>query len=195
MALIPFPPGVPVTRSDLALAHPGQIVLRSPYGGGTQVLGRGPGIWSGRLEIGPADRASVADRRAVEAFLARLRGAGNTFEAPLHRPSGGSLVAGAELSVQAAGIYAGGLRVWADGSSEGLVAGDYVRIGERLYQLVSDLRGGRCELEPPATPSAGRGIAWEGVTCLARRTGPEREPWRLDPDFAGPWAIEWEEAA
>ena len=47
MAKIPFPAGVMITRSDLEMVHPGQVVLRSIYGAGSQVLGRGPGHWRG----------------------------------------------------------------------------------------------------------------------------------------------------
>ncbi len=43
MALIPFPSSVLVTRSDLSLAHPGQVVLRSVYGAGTPGVESRPG--------------------------------------------------------------------------------------------------------------------------------------------------------
>ena len=50
MALIPFPSEALVTRSELALQHPGQRVLRSLYGAGSQVLARGAG---GAEHVGP----------------------------------------------------------------------------------------------------------------------------------------------
>ena len=59
MALINFPSELFVTRSDLSLQHPGQVVLRSVYGAGSQVLGRGPGYERGgssRLHPGPWGR-------------------------------------------------------------------------------------------------------------------------------------------
>ena len=85
MALILFPSNARIARSDLELVHPGQVVLKSVYGSGSQVMGRGPGYWRGRIEIAETDRASDAGRRAVELFLAKLRGSLNTFEVPLHR--------------------------------------------------------------------------------------------------------------
>ena len=67
--------GVMIKRADLEMVHPGQVVLRSIYGAGSQIMGRGPGHWRGRLEIAETDRCSDDQRRAVEAFLSRLRGA------------------------------------------------------------------------------------------------------------------------
>ena len=89
-----FPLGCSVTRSDLSLTHPGQVVLRSVYGAGTQVLGRGPGYWTGQLEVAETDHNTDSQRRAMELFLTQLRGAENTFKVPLCRPSGGTLPRG-----------------------------------------------------------------------------------------------------
>ncbi len=197
MALIDFPSGVPIARSDLALQHPGQIVLRSIYGAGTQVYGRGPGHWSGRIEIAESDISTDAQRRAVETFLAQLRGAENTFEVPIERPSAGDLTEDTSLTVSAAAISSGELEVTVSGATDGLVAGDYVRIGVRLYLLTSDLDTSKCTVEPPAVPDTSEDVVWEDVTCLARLAvggGGGAIPLLWTPDFGGPWAIDWEEA-
>ena len=197
MALIPFPPGVLVTRSDLALQHPGQIVLKSVYGAGTQVFGRGPGYWTGRIELAETDRSRDAQRRAVETFLSRLRGAENTFEVPIERPSSGTLAAGTALTASAAAITSGALEITVS-KTEGLVAGDYVRIGGRLYQLAADHAASKFTAEPPAVPATVPApVEWEDVTVLARLAVRDRgaglaSPWT--PDFGGPWVIDWEEA-
>ena len=197
MALIDFPSGVPIVRSDLALQHPGQIVLRSIYGAGTQVYGRGPGHWSGRIEIAESDISTDAQRRAVETFLAQLRGAENTFEVPIERPSAGDLTEDTSLAVSAAAISSGELEVTVSGATDELVAGDYVRIGGRLYLLTSDLDTSKCTVEPPAVPDTGEDVVWEDVTCLARLAvggGGGSIPLLWTPEFGGPWAIDWEEA-
>ena len=195
MALIDFPSDVLIVRSDLALQHPGQIVLRSIYGAGTQVYGRGPGHWSGRIEIAESDISTDAQRRAVETFLAQLRGAENTFEVPIERPSAGDLTAGTSLAVSAAAISSGELEVTVSGATDGLVAGDYVRIGGRLYLLTSDLDTSKCTVEPPAVPDTSEDVVWEDVTCLARlAVGGGSIPLLWTPEFGGPWAIDWEEA-
>ena len=197
MAKIPFPAVVMITRSDLEMVHPGQVVLRSIYGAGSQVLGRGPGHWRGRLEIAETDRCSDDQRRAVEAFLSRLRGALNTFEAPIERASSGSLAAGTKLTVSMAALSSGVLTVTVTGAAEGLLTGDYVSIGDRLYQLTSDHQGSQFTVEPPAVPTApaaGQAVVWENVTCLARPAGEDGAGGGWTPDFGGPWTIDWEEA-
>ena len=196
MASIPFPSDVLITRSDLELVHSGQVVLRSIYGAGSQVLGRGPGSWRGRLEIAETDRASDAERRAVEAFLSRLRGALNTFEVPLHRPSSGSLEAGTTLTTSAAAIPSGVLEITVTGAAAGLAAGDYVRIGGRLYHLTADHQNSKLTVEPPLAPAKNLPVIWEDATCLARLAGDNERSagggWT--PEFGGPWTIDWEEA-
>ena len=193
MAVIDFPSELLVTRSDLSLQHPGQVVLRSVYGAGTQVLGRGPGYWMGQLEIAETDHYTDSQRRAMELFLTQLRGAENTFKVPLFRPSGGELARGTTLSVSSATNTSGVVEVTVTGAASGLVAGDYVSIGNRLYQLTSDLNVFKFQVEPPVTPGVGS-ILWEDVTCLARLTGERRRPASWTPDFGGPWTLEWEEA-
>lgn len=194
MALIDFPSELLVIRSDLSLQHPGQVVLRSVYGAGTQVLGRGPGYWTGRLEIAETDHNTDSQRRAMELFLTQLRGSENTFKVPLYRPSGGELEAGTRLKVRAAANTAGVVEVTVTGATTGLVAGDYVSIGNRLHQLTSDLANWKFNVEPPLTPGADADVLWEDVTCLARLTGERRRPASWTPDFGGPWTLEWEEA-
>ena len=196
MALIDFPSDVLIVRSDLALQHPGQIVLRSIYGPGSQVLSRGPGHWSGQIEIAESDISTDAQRRAVETFLAQLRGAENTFEVPIERPSAGDLTASTSLTVGAAALSSGELEVTVRGATDGLVAGDYVRIGGRLYLLTSDLDTSKCTVEPPAVPGTSEDVVWEDVTCLARLAvgGGGSIPLLWTPEFGGPWAIDWEEA-
>lgn len=193
MSLIDFPSELLVTRSDLSLQHPGQVVLRSVYGAGTQVLGRGPGYWMGQLEIAETDHNTDSQRRAMELFLTQLRGAENTFKVPLYRPSGGTLAKGTVLSVSSATNTSGVVEVTVTGAASGLVKGDYVSIGNRLFQLTSGLDAFKFEVEPPVTPSGGS-ILWEDVTCLARLKGERRRPSSWTPDFGGPWTLEWEEA-
>ena len=74
-------------------------MLTSLYGSGSQVLGRGPGYWNGRLQFAQTDKYSDGTRAAIDLFFTRLQGAINTFEVPLFRPSKGTLAAGTVLTV------------------------------------------------------------------------------------------------
>ena len=168
-------------------------MLTSIYGTGSQVLGRGPGYWTGGLRFGQTDRYSDGARVAVDLFFAQLQGAINTFEVPLFRPSKGSLAAGTVLTVDSVA----GSVVNVTGASTGLVAGDYVSIAERLYQLSSDLTAGAFSFEPPLAPIAAAQVKWEDVRCFARLSGRSVEsgvPSVRTPDFSGGWSIEWTEA-
>ena len=147
----------------------------------------------GGCRFGQTDRYSDSTRAAIDLFFTKLRGATNTFEVPLFRPSKGSLAAGTVLTVDSVA----GSVVNVTGASAGLVAGDYVSIAERLYQLSSDLTGGAFNFEPPLAPTLASLVRWENVTCFARLSGRSVEsgiasPWT--PDFGGPWSVEWEES-
>ena len=195
MALISMPLAVidQITRSDISLGHPGQVVLTSLYGSGSQVLGRGPGYWNGRLQFAQTDKVSDGARAALDLFFAQLQGAINTFEAPLFRPSKGTLAAGTVLTVDSVA----GSVVNVTGASAGLVAGDYVSIAERLYQLSSDLAGGAFSFEPPLPPTVGSQIKWENPSCFVRLAGRSVESGIVSSrtrDFSGGWSAEWEEA-
>ena len=182
-----------ITRSDISLGHPGQVVLTSLYGSGSQVLGRGPGYWTGRLQFAQTDMYSDGTRAAIDLFFARLQGATNTFEAPLFRPSRGSLAAGTVLTV---GSVAGNV-VTVTGALTGLVATDYVSIAERLYQLSSNLTAGAFSFEPPLPPAVGDQVKWEHPSCFSRLSGRSVESGVVSPrtrDFSGPWSIEYSEA-
>ncbi len=101
------------------------------------------------------------------------------------------------MRASAATNASGVVKVIVTGATSGLVAGDYVSIGGRLYQLTkglaSDQDGPYFEVEPPVTPARNADILWEDVTCLARLTGERRRPASWTPDFGGPWTLEWEE--
>ena len=76
MALITMPLAVidQITGSDISLGHPGQVVLTSLYGSGSQVLGRGPGYWNGRLQFAQTDKYSDGYPRGHRSFLCPVAG-------------------------------------------------------------------------------------------------------------------------
>ena len=84
MALITMPLAVvdQITRSDISLGHPGQVVLTSLYGSGSQVLGRGPGYWNGRLQFAQTDKYSDSTRAAIDLFFAQLQGSYQYLRGP-----------------------------------------------------------------------------------------------------------------
>ena len=152
----------------------------------------GLGYWNGRLQFAQTDEYSDGTRAAIDLFFAQLQGATNTFEAPLFRPSRGTLAAGTVLTVDS--VAAGVVNV--TGALTGLVAGDYVSIAERLYQLSTDLTAGAFSFEPPLPPAMGDQVRWENVTCFARLAGGVVESGvaaSLTLDGGG-WGIEYSEA-
>ena len=192
--------GVPAANACVSILAgtlarlPYQVTTRGPI---FEPFAAHPAAALGRIEIAESDISTDAQRRAVETFLAQLRGAENTFEVPIERPSAGDLTEDTPLAVSAAALSSGELEVTVSGATDGLVAGDYVRIGGRLYLLTSDLDTSKCTVEPPAVPDTSEDVVWEDVTCLARLAvggGGGSIPLLWTPDFGGPWAIDWEEA-
>ena len=190
MALIPFP-DIPLSRSDITPRHEGQITLESLYGSGSQTLGRGPGSWLGRLELALRDKYHDGHRRAAEGFITRLRGSLNSFEAPVLRPSAGTLAPGTVLTVTNASIANDELTVTVNGAVGGLAYGDYVRIGPRLYQLSAAHAFSRLKLEPIIAPLVADIVMWENVTCMARLDTEQPITYFWTPDFSGPWILPW----
>lgn len=202
MANLTLPDDVKIVISNLSLIHPGQVVHRSLYGAGSQVLARGPGYWSGRLRIGEMDNAEKDVRAGMESFLARLKGQENTFDVPIFRPTRGELAEGTTIEVSSSSINSSGELVvtFSGDSADGdLVLGDYVSIGNRLFQLIADTvynsSGSTMKLSPPHDGdwTSGVDILWEEVVCRGRLVN-SSVPNVHSPDFGGPWELEWEEA-
>lgn len=188
--LIPFP-DVPVTRCPISPINEGQFALRSLYGSGSQVLARGPGSWRGTIELAARNSSTDADRRAVEVFITRLRGQENTFNVPLQRRSAGTLAAGTAIYVTAAAINNNGLLRITTGVATGLAYGDYVRIEDRLYHVTGIHASSTFQVEPPFVPPVAARITWENPTCLARLSSDEDVIYSWNPDFYGPWPLDW----
>ena len=112
----------------------------------------------------------------------------------MFRPSRGTLAAGTVLTVDSVA----GAVVNVTGALTGLVAGDYVSIAERLYQLSSNLVGGdRSISNRPCRPLMGDQVKWENVTVFARLSGRSVESGVVvasDARFLGGWSIEYSEA-
>lgn len=179
--------------------------MTSVYTGRTQVLTRGPGYFYGELRISP-NPTQVEDedyhvtkaklQRLMESFLARLVGISGEILVPTCRPSQGTVEAGTTMSSGAASLVSGICQVSVSGHGSGrLVEGDYVSIDDRLYILVSDQAGSTIRLLPAVLPSRATTLVWEDVTCVGRLNPDSADNLNsLNPDFAGPWHIEWTES-
>ena len=197
---IPLPAAVRITRAPMRLVVPGQNVLRSPYTGDRQVFSPGPGYYTGRhviSDIGETINGVYhAPRRLMESFLNRLHGVSGVMELPVCRPAEGPLAAGTALSVTSASIVSGVVVVVAaNASAGGLLRGDLVSIGNRLYELAADMTATGMSLIPAVIPAASAEIRWEDVKVRASLT--EQSAGDIgahNPDFSGPWTLEWVEA-
>lgn len=80
-----------ITSVDLRLGYPGQISLRSPWTGNSQLLNRGYQRWEATAEIAPSGKPILPRHEdewgPIEAFFAALNGRQNTFDLPHRRPA------------------------------------------------------------------------------------------------------------
>lgn len=181
----------------------------SPYTGGFEVVTRNYGRWMGVLIFGFLDFSPEDQgvRRDIEAFVAELEGMVNTTDAPIHRPSGGSL--GSNRAITFSAMSPGGAErgelVFSSGSAmgaEALVRGDYIRMADRLYVLAADSvslagqAGGLMKVRPrvEVVPAVGTPIVWKDVTVRCRASSLKTwENTEATPEFFGPWQMEWVE--
>ena len=202
----------PILRSDLQYRTPGDTEMRALDGSGSQTLGRSPGFFSGFLEIGgnypdelrgglppdPVEYDGDQNHRArVELLLVRLRGPGQTFQAPLLRRPGGMGLGTVPPVILAASWVAGKVVVRvAGGLVGGLVAGDYVNMSNRLFILSSSMSSsGTFTVLPAILPRVGDPCIFRNPYAIAKI---DRELDGIkslhDADFSGPWDIPWNEA-
>ena len=194
MVILSLGADIQVVRSDLRFRTPGDVGLPSIYGAGGQTLGRGPGFYSGVLELKGSDFNSENIRRQAELLLVLIRRADNSLRIPIKRPSGGTLAAATVLTITAAAITGGELTITASGAVAGLIAGDYVSMSSRLYMLTENMAAGAFSAEPLVLPTVGAAIIWESVHVIGkvdRQSDGLAAPHTAD--FSGPWSIPWDE--
>jgi len=192
-------PAVSLSRLTLNLAWPGQRVHESIYTGEQQVIDRGVGIWEGSFEFPGKMRVQEDnDIRAIEVFLSRMSGASNTFDIPIHsaKPSQSELFAdGTDVRVTAQ-TRSGNDMVLTVNQVSGFLAGHYFTLNNSLFRVESTLAANSmlvAPYRPIEFPDDGTGVAvvWNQPTLRARRTSATAIPNNIDPEYAGPWTIEF----
>ena len=182
-----------VRRVTLGFQYPSQSV-QEPLSGSLRAFRRSPPRFGGDIVIAETDDAGYA--RDVELFLARAGVAAADFELDIRRAPRGSLLAGTALTVSASAIASGILTLSFAGAADGLVAGDYVTAGGRLYILTSDMASGSAGALPAVEPAAGAAVEWEAPFAVARLHPQETEQFQSAVDASGidgPWIWTWQE--
>ena len=183
-----------VTNLRLGPIIPSQSI-HSDIGGRDKVFSRSDFLWQGGFTIAETDDRKLA--RQIELFLARLHQAEHTVRLDIDRPPMGDIPAGTALAVSAAAIADGDLVISVGGAQrEGLLEGDYVQIGGRLYIVDSDMAAGSFRALPAVPPAAAAPIIWEAPYVVARLGIDDAEQFLTakDASFTGPWSFDFREA-
>lgn len=213
MATIAFPTAS-LASLDFALRWPGQTIHESIYTGARQVIHRGIGVWEGTLTWPALSRTDGdADIRAIESFLNQLAGAVNTFDIPIpvNQRNRFDAIAGGRISNPF--TYLTISRYSRTGAQAlarfnrvgGLLAGDYITIENKLFQLTSTLAAFQANMTPhrelttesttdPSTIRPALPVNWSQPFLRARRTSSEPISSNRDSDWAGPWEVQFTQA-
>lgn len=189
-----------VSQVDMQLGFPQQSVLRSPWTGAAQVLNRGYSRWSGLVSLvaeGSPVSARADEWGAIEAFLAALQGAANTFDLPHRRP--GAAIPDdtviANRKTEDNGELAGVLQHRLPGGNDysGLAPGQMLNAGGRTY-VVSRVLTQRWIVLYPQRIIPNTAPASASATIRVRVEGSAGVVSPLLPHRSGPWSFRWEEA-
>lgn len=180
----------PIVRSLRIGPRLSQSVQSAPFGR-RHVIDQGLPVWGGGFTIAETDDERLA--RAVELFLVRMRGAANTVRLDIDRPPQGPLESGTALTVASSQIADGQLNLTLSGAQAGIVAGDYLQIGGRLYIADSDLAAGVVRVAPEVAPADGESVVWESPYVVASLEIADEGLLLTheDADFHGPWSLDW----
>lgn len=192
MANVAFPTA-PLSRCDISLTWPGQVIHTGIYTNERQVLERGVGVWQGSIMWDVRSRSNQdAEIVGIETFLHQLGGAANTFDVPIPRDQSSRFAEGTIVRVNAMLRTGSTMRLTLDANT-GLQLGDFINISNMLFQCVSGHVGGVVQVSPYRPldiPTAGLGIDWSNPTLRARRTSADSVANPRDLDWAGPWTLD-----
>ena len=180
MAVIVWPSTLKVVSTELQTVNPGQVVHQVPATASVQVLEFGHGSWVGTAEIGPMRDGGVA-----EAFFAAMDGAANEVEMPLLRNTIAS-------SVTISAVNSNVLTL--SSKPDGLTTGAYVRIGRRLYLIVSEAgteAAPEVGLWPYNPQTVGTSVGQAETIRVRSRGAPVMR--RVRGGY-GPWTFRWRQA-
>ena len=190
MGLVTFPAPIldDVTSLDLIPVVPGQVAQVSPFTGSMQVLSRGAGSWSGSMTIAQMDGKTEARAKAVEGWLAIMSDLRHTCELPLERDT----FAGNNTSITSITSSNDRLIYRLGSAGTGLVAGDFVRVGNRLMVVAERIRSRDFYLWPEITGIIGEAVS--PATSILVRAQSGQRPLPRSAEFWGPWSFPWQEA-
>ena len=190
MATIDLPSGVGVNVLGIRPVQP-QIVQDSGFTGGLTALNTSQLWWAGSVELIDLDGYRDAVSKLL-LFVARLRGAANSFELPLPERTcpwaGRSTDANGVVSSQSGAI------VNVANVPSTAAEGTFVRIGDRLHVL-ADATSNTIEIVPEIAHPAGTAVRWSRHSVRAVMIGdPSNFGWESDePDFASTVTMDWRE--
>ena len=182
MAEIAVPASLALDAITLELAYPGRVHLESPFTGDAVNIDRGNPRWTGTATV-----ALLAAEAAnpIDAFLSQLNETKNFAELPLGSRAS-TFTATTISSVSANTITLAAI-------PSGLRLHDYIRSGNRLYQVTSLASAtGEITVSPSGLLAASDPIS-QARTIRARLSKPAKTLSRAG-GFAGPGRIAFSEA-
>ena len=183
MAQITLPSAAIVEAVDLAMEFPGRVTHRVPATGDEVIVDRGHGQWAGTIRLSMVETGP--DAKAVAAWANQMNDHRNFAEIPL-----GSWAT--EFAATTAASVSGGTVTLAAVPS-GLAANDFVRSGNRLFQLTSLVAATRQATVVPEGVLASGAAITQAETIRAQLAGnAARSP--SAGGFAGPWTLKIREA-
>lgn len=185
MTILSLPSGIPIQKARFGLQSNTQIHV-SPLSRTAQRVEFPGARWVAEYHLAPTKRADVA---AIQAFLAKLRGAAGSFygydpsaTTPRGVATGTPLVNGADQTGTT--LVTDG---WTSGVTGILKAGDYFQVGNELKMLVADVNSngsGQATLtfEPPwrDSPADNAPIIVSSASCVMGLIDDDQVAWDVD---------------
>ena len=183
MAQITFPTGVTVKSLDLAVVWPGRISHRVPQTDAEVIIDRGRPHWAGTVVVNEVETGAVAN--AVEAWANQMAQHENFTELPLgSRASEFTATTVASVASNTVTLTA---------VPAGLSANDFIRSGNRLYQVTSLVAATKqVTLHPEGVVAAGDAFSEARTVRVRFASSAHRAP--RAGGFAGPWSVSVREA-
>lgn len=204
--LLTWPSSANLLTDSLVDLERAQEVITSPYTFLSNTIDKGGVRWRGQVTIAPVGFSGAVNVTApdpnsppptghkigfeIETFLQLLSDANNWAEIPLERQPAKIAAVGVAISNSEI-VDDIKLRVTAGGTIDDLLSGQYVRIGNRTYRVISK-NGSKVDLIPGILPV---GTNMSPTSTIRAKITPETSPAGISrtPSQMGPWVVSWEE--
>ena len=183
-----------ITSVDLRLGYPGQVTLRSPWTGDSQLLNRGYQRWEATVNIAPGGKPILprhGEWGPIESFFAALNGRQNTFDLPHQRPPAdisGSFMFSSSRTVDEILQHRLSARPGAD-----FAVGQMLNADGRTYMVVSILPQRWVVLNPQRVIASTVAVT-ASDSIRVRASSSEGVNLPLQAFRPGPWSVTCEEA-